>query len=69
MYQAKIGELHPKSRADGENIDLKTNLDSFYEEPKELTDAEYDARNARGKHYFAALILREDHADALVVTS
>lgn len=51
MYQSKIGELHPKSRADGENIDLRSNLDNFYEEPKELTDAEYDTLDARGKHY------------------
>ncbi|KAF6231442.1 hypothetical protein HO173_010403 [Letharia columbiana] len=47
MYQAKISELHPTSRGDGTNIDLKSNLDNFYEEPEPLTDAEYTAMDAR----------------------
>ena len=47
MCQSKISELHPPSRGDGTNIDLKSNTDNFYEEPEPLTDAEYDALEAR----------------------
>lgn len=49
MYQNQISALHPPSRGDGTNIDLKSNLDNFYEEPEPLTDAEYDALDARSK--------------------
>lgn len=49
MYQTQISALHPPSRGDGTNIDLKSNLDNFYEEPEPLTDAEYDALDARSK--------------------
>ena len=49
MYQNHISTLHPPCRGDGTNIDLKSNLDNFYEEPEPLTDAEYDALDARGK--------------------
>lgn len=59
MYQAKISKLHPISRGDGTNIDLKSNIESFYEEPEPLTDAEYDAMDARGKYSFSALTWRE----------
>ena len=50
MYQNQITTLHPPSRSDGKNIDLKSNLDSFYEEPEPLTDAEYDALDARSMY-------------------
>ena len=49
MYQNQISALHPPCRGDGTNIDLKSNLDNFYEEPEPLTDAEYDALDARSK--------------------
>ena len=50
MYEAQISTLHEPSRAgDGRNIDLKSNLDNFYEEVEPLTDEEYDALDARGE--------------------
>lgn len=67
MYQAKISELHPTSRGDGTNIDLKSNLDNFYEEPEPLTDAEYTAMDARSKLSIDALIQRED-ADFVILS-
>ena len=49
-YQSGIDSLHPPSRrSDGGNIDLKSNLEGFFEEPETLTDEEYDALDARGK--------------------
>ena len=65
MYQAQISKLHPTSRGDGTNIDLKSNIDNFYEEPEPLTDAEYDALDARGKFFFEMFISRED-ADSII---
>ena len=59
MYEAKISVLHPKSRGDGTNLDLSTNLDNFYEEPELLTDAEYEALEARGKDPSGVLIRAE----------
>ena len=59
MYEAKISVMHPKSRGDGKNLDLLTNLDNFNEEPELLTDAEYDALDARGKNPSGVLILAE----------
>lgn len=59
MYQAQISSLHPPSRGDGTNIDLKSNTENFYEEPEPLTDAEYDALEARCESSSAAPILRE----------
>ena len=49
MYQTQLSTLHPPSRGDGTNLDLKSNLDNFYDEPEPLTDAEYDALDARSK--------------------
>lgn len=66
MYQARISELHPTSRGDGTNIDLKSNIDNFYEEPEPLTDAEYDTLNARGKLRLDTLIAKED-TDSLIL--
>ncbi|CAD6591818.1 MAG: hypothetical protein ASARMPRED_005769 [Alectoria sarmentosa] len=65
MYQAQISKLHPTSRGDGTNIDLKSNIDNFYEEPEPLTDAEYDALDARGKFFLEMFISRED-ADSMI---
>lgn len=48
MYETKISELHPESRGNYTNRDLKSNIDEFNEEI-ELTD---DAINAKGKHSF-----------------
>lgn len=50
MYQTQISTLHPPSRGDGSNIDLKSNLDNFYDEPEPLTDAEYDVLDARSQY-------------------
>ena len=50
MNEAQISKLHPKSRGDGTNIDLQSNIENFYEEPPTLTDEEYDAMDARGKY-------------------
>ena len=59
MYEAKISELHPKSRGDETNLDLHSNIENFYEEPEPPTDAEYAAMAARGKNPSGAVILAE----------
>ena len=60
MYETEISNLHPPSRGDGTNIDLKPNTDNFYEEPEPLTDAEYDALEARCEYSSAVPILKKD---------
>lgn len=71
MYQTQISKLHPPSRGDGTNIDLKSNLDNFYDEPEPLTDAEYDVLDARGKYSISLAPLSRfranDEADTVIL--
>lgn len=73
MYQTQISKLHPPSRGDGTNIDLKSNLDNFYDEPEPLTDAEYDVLDARGKYSISLAPLSRfranDEADTVIFFS
>ena len=52
MYESKISDLHPKPRGDYTNVDLKSNIEEFIEEVV-LTDADYDALDARSKYHLS----------------
>lgn len=62
--------MHPPSRGDGSNPDVKSNLDSFVDEPEPLTDEEYDFLDALSKYLNlcsgSASFRENDDADTVI---